>query len=197
MKKKNKSIRDLLIEFFKAHPKEDMTHGPVVDWVEARYKKLYNKKPRDTWRSIRNLHEVGFLIKVKKGIYRYDPDVIKQKELEDFTSEQKRQIFERDNYRCVQCGRRREEGYELHADHRVPKDKGGKAAVDNGQTLCSICNFRKKNYGQTESGKKMFIRLWESAVKIGDDKTRKFLEKVLSAYEEFDINGHIEWKRKK
>lgn len=173
-----------------------MPRGPVVDWVEARYKRLYDKKPRDTWRSIRNLHEIGFLVKVKKGVYRYDPQVVNPRELEDFTPEQKKQIFERDNYRCVQCGRRQDEGYELHVDHRVPKDKGGKATVDNGQTLCSICNFRKKNYGQTESGKKMFIRLWESAVKIGDRKTTRFLEKVLSAYEEFDINGHIEWKRK-
>jgi len=49
---------------------------------------------------------------------------------------------------------------------------------------------------QTGIKKKMFIRLWESAVKIGDEETKKFLEKVLSAYEEFDINGHIEWKRK-
>ena len=48
MKKNNKSIRELLIEFFKAHPKEDMPHDPVVDWVETKYKRLYNKKPRDT-----------------------------------------------------------------------------------------------------------------------------------------------------
>lgn len=192
--KKPKSIKDLLIEYFRAHPKEDMSHGPVVDWVEAKYKKSYDKKPRDTWRSIRNLHEIGFLIKVKKGIYRYDPDTVRQRELEDFTPEQKRQIFERDNYRCAQCGRRQDEGYELHADHRVPKDKGGKAMVDNGQTLCSVCNFKKKNYGQTESGKKMFIRLWEASIKIGDEKTKKFCEEVLSVYERFDINGHIEWK---
>ena len=195
MKKKNKSIRDLLIEYFKKHPKEDMPHGPVVDWVEGKYKKLYKKKPRDTWRSIRNLHQTGFLIKVKKGIYRYESDAVKQKELEDFTPEQKKQIFERDGYRCVQCGRRKDQGYELHADHRVPKDKGGKATVDNGQTLCSVCNFRKKNYGQTESGKKMLIRLWEASIKIGDEKTKKFCEEVLSVYEKFNINGHIEWKK--
>ncbi|OGI57076.1 HNH endonuclease [Candidatus Nomurabacteria bacterium RIFCSPHIGHO2_02_FULL_37_13] len=193
--KKNKSIKDLLIEYFKAHTKEDMSHGPVVDWVETKYKKLYNKKPRDTWRSIRNLHQTGFLVKVKKGIYRYDPSMVKQRELEDFTSEQKKQIFEKDNYRCVQCGRRQDEGYELHADHRIPKDKGGKAMVDNGQTLCPICNFRKKNYGQTESGKKMLIRLWEASIKIGDEKTKKFCEEVLKVYERFDINGHIEWKK--
>ena len=193
--KKNKSIKDLLIEYFKAHTKEDMSHGPVVDWVETKYKKLYNKKPRDTWRSIRNLHQTGFLVKVKKGIYRYDPSMVKQRELEDFTSEQKKQIFEKDNYRCVQCGRRQDEGYELHADHRIPKDKGWKAMVDNGQTLCPICNFRKKNYGQTESGKKMLIRLWEASIKIGDEKTKKFCEEVLNVYEKFDINGHIEWEK--
>lgn len=87
---KNKSIRDLLIEYFKAHQNIAMSHGPVVDWVEARYQRLYNKKPRDTWRSIRNLHETGFLIKVKKGIYRYDSKAVKQRELEDFTPDKKR-----------------------------------------------------------------------------------------------------------
>ena len=39
-----KTIRELLIEFFKSHPNEDMPHGPVVDWVEERYLKIYNKK---------------------------------------------------------------------------------------------------------------------------------------------------------
>src|SRR3989338_5371746 len=96
---KVKSIRDLLMEYFKDHSKQDISHGPVVDWVEEQYLKLYNKKPRDTWRSIRNLHEEGFLIKVKKGIYRYDPNSVKEKDLEDFTPEQKKQIFERDLYR--------------------------------------------------------------------------------------------------
>ena len=61
-----------------------------------------------------------------------------------FRREMQKEIFKRDNYRCVQCGRRKEEGYELHVDHRVPKDKGGRATIENGQTLCSICNFRKK-----------------------------------------------------
>jgi len=192
---KNKSITDLIIEYFKNHPNKDLQHGPVVDWVEEKYLKLYKKKPRDTWRGIRKLHQEGLLIKVKKGIYKYDPEYVQNKELEDFTAEQKKQIFERDNYRCVQCGRRQDEGYELHADHRISKNSGGKATVDNGQTLCSICNFRKKNYGQTESGKKMLILMWESAKKIGDKHTKEFCEYLLSGYEKFNINDHIEWKR--
>lgn len=170
-----------------------MPHGPVVDWVEEQYSKLYNRKPRDTWRSIRRLHQEGFLIKVKKGIYRYDPDLVADKHLEEFSQELKNQILKRDNYKCVICGRTAKEGYELHIDHILPKDKGGKATLDNGQTLCSICNFRKKNYNQTESGKRMFIRLLKIAKKIGDIETQKFCEEILKIYEKYNINGHIEW----
>ena len=155
MEEKTKSISDLIIEYFKKHPVKEIPHGPVVDWVEEEYKKLYNKKPRDTWRAIRMLHQQGLLIKVKKGIYKYDPNFVTKKELDDFTPELKKLIIERDGYKCVICGRTEKEGYELNVDHILPKDKGGKATIENGQTLCSIYNFRKKNYNQTESGKRM------------------------------------------
>jgi len=192
---KNKSISDLIIEYFKKHPNKDLSHGPVVDWVEEEYKKIYGRKPRDTWRAIRKLHQEGFLIKVKKGVYKYEPDYVSKKELDDFTPELKRLILERDGYKCVICGRTEKEGYELHVDHILPKDKGGKATLENGQTLCSICNFRKKNYNQTESGKKMFIKLWETAKRLEDEKTQNFCEEILNTYEKYNINGHIEWKK--
>ena len=38
-----KSIRDLLLEYYKRHPKEECQHGPVVDWVEKQYLRLYGK----------------------------------------------------------------------------------------------------------------------------------------------------------
>lgn len=195
MKNLNKSINELVLEYFKNHQNEEIPHGPVVDWVEKEYLKLYNKKPRDTWRAIRRLHQQGVLIKVRKGIYKYDPNFVSNKELEDFSPELKQKILERDGYKCVLCGRSAKEGYELHVDHIIPKDIGGKATFENGQTLCSICNFRKKNYNQTESGKKMFIRLWETAKKIKDQKLEKFCEEILKIYEKYDINGHIEWKK--
>ena len=47
-----------------------------------------------------------------------------------------------------------QDGVELQVDHIKPKDKGGKATFENGQTLCATHNFRKKNYRQTETGKK-------------------------------------------
>lgn len=128
-------------------------------------------------------------------MYKYDPNFVKKVELDDFSPELKKQILERDGYKCVICGRTEKEGYELHIDHILPKDKGGKATLENGQTLCSICNFRKKNYNQTESGKKMFIRLWETAKRINDKETQKFCEEILKTYDKYNINGHIEWKK--
>ena len=193
--KKQKSISDLIMEYFVKHPYEDLMHGPVVDWVTQEWLKTHNTAPRDPWRAIRKLNEEGTLIKVKNGVYKYDPEFVEEKNLEDFTTAQKEEIFKRDNYRCVICGRGRESGYEIHADHIKPKSLGGKADISNGQTLCSVHNFRKKNYGQTETGKKMFINLYERAKSVGDDETQKFCAEILDIYELFGINDHIEWKK--
>jgi len=190
-----KTVRQLIMEYFYAHPNEDLKHGPIVDWVTEEWLKTHETPPRDPWRAIRALHQQGFLIKVKKGVYRYDPASVNQRELEDFTPEQKEEIFKRDNYRCVICGRGPQNGYEIHADHIIPKDLGGKAEISNGQTLCSIHNFRKKNYKQTETGKKMFIHLYELSKEIGDKNTMQFCEEVLETFEKHHVNDHIEWNR--
>jgi len=191
MHEERTTIADLIMEYFRKHPKEDLKHGPVVDYVEERYLQLYGKKPRDTWRGIRRLHQEGFLIKVKKGVYRYDPDFIKHKELYEFPPEIKEKIFRRDAYRCVVCGRGREDGVEIHADHKRPLDKGGTNSVDNGQTLCSEHNFLKKNYSQTEFGKRFLIKLYLEAVKKDDKRMIKFCKEIFDVYDKYGIDSHI------
>lgn len=150
---------------------------------------------RDPDRGIRKLHQNGYLVKVGKGIYRYDPSFVKKRELQDFTPALKQQIFERDNFRCVVCGRGRKEGVEIHADHIKPKDLGGKATLENGQTLCGQHNFLKKNLKQTETGKKMFIRLYELAKATGDQNLVKFCSEILEVFEKNGMNGHIVWTK--
>lgn len=186
-----KSISELVLEYFRMHPNEDLRHGPVVDWVEEQYMKLTGGKPRDTWRAIRKLSQEGKLIKVSKGIYRYDPTRVQEVELFDFPPEVKEAIFRRDNYKCVVCGRGREDGVEICADHKIPKDKGGSNTIDNGQTLCAEHNLLKKNYSQTEAGKKYFIKIYEDAVKIGDKRMIEFCKQVFDAYNKHSINTHI------
>jgi len=189
------SQQDLLMEYFINHAGRDIQHPEIVDWVVTEYKQRTGKVFRDPDRGIRKLAQQGILVKVQKGIYRYDPEHVSHRELEDFTSQQREEIFKRDGYRCVICGLGRAEGMEIHADHIKPKDLGGKAEIINGQTLCAAHNFRKKNYKQTETGKKMFIRLYETAKALGDVETIKFCAQVLEVFERNNVNGHIEWKR--
>src|SRR3990167_1618478 len=189
------SQSDLIMEYFKKNPKRDIKHPEIVDWVVDEYKKRTRGVFRDPDRAIRKLSQEGQLIKVSKGVYKYDPDFIKNRELEDFTPAQKEAIFKRDNYRCVICGKGRSDGVEIQADHIKPKDFGGKAEIDNGQTLCAQHNFQKKNYKQTETGKKMFIRLYELAKELKDERLKAFCASVLSVYKKNNINGYIVWKK--
>jgi hypothetical protein len=189
------SQSDLLMEFFKKNPNRNIAHPEIVDWVTAEYKKRTGKVFRDPDRGIRKLYQDGLLIKISKGIYRYEPHSVNEKDLEDFTSAQKRVILKRDGYKCVVCGRGKKEGVELHVDHIKPKDLGGKATIENGQILCSQHNFLKKNFKQTETGKKMFIRLYELAKEENNLELLNFCTQILEVYEKNDINCHIEWKR--
>ena len=187
---------DLIMEFFKANPKRDISHPEVVDWVTSEWQKRTGKVFRDPDRGIRSLHQKGYLQKIAKGIYRYEPESVNiRQDLEDFSPALKKQILERDNYKCVICGLGKNEGVELHIDHIKPKDLGGKATLQNGQTLCARHNFLKKNLKQTETGKKMFIRMLETAKEADDKGLIAFLNEVLEVYEKHNINGHIVWKK--
>lgn len=54
-------------------------------------------------------------------------------------------VLRRDGFRCVKCGRSREDGVKLHVDHIKPVSRGGKSEMGNLQTLCEGCNCGKGN----------------------------------------------------
>lgn len=195
MAKKYITQLDLLMEFYRKNPGRDISHPEIVDWATSEWEERTGKVFRDPDRGIRLLHQHGYLIKVKKGVYRYNPAEAQQRELENFSVAQKAEILKRDDYKCVMCGRGKKEGVDLHVDHIKPRDVGGKATVENGQTLCAQHNFIKKNLKQTEAGKKMFIRLYELAKKENNEMLQDFCTQILQTYEDHDINGHIEWKK--
>jgi hypothetical protein len=179
------------MEYFQAHAREDISHGPVVDWVEEQYLALKGRKPRDTWRRVRDLYERGMLVQVKEGVYKYDPDYVEPRPLLDFTQDVKAEIFQRDDYRCVICGRGRDDGAELCADHRIPRSKGGTNTVYNGQTLCGQHNNLKKNYGQTEVGKRFFIKVYEVAAAEGNSSMLAFCRDVFDVYERHGMDPQV------
>ncbi len=56
-------------------------------------------------------------------------------------------IMQRDNFKCQICGASPaiNPGTILHIDHIVPCAKGGRATIDNLQTLCDKCNLGKSD----------------------------------------------------
>ncbi len=190
------SQMELIFSYYRERPHEAIPHAEVVDWATAEWQRRTGKVFRDPDRSIRKLHQEGKLLKLSKGVYAFDPDLSRTRQLEDFDARQKELIMQRDAHRCVVCGAGQADGVELQVDHIKPKDKGGRATIDNGQTLCAMHNFRKKNLGQTETGKKMFLRLLNLAQQEGDQKLCEFITDVLLTYERHGINGHIQWKRR-
>jgi Restriction endonuclease len=55
------------------------------------------------------------------------------------------EIFERDGYKCVVCGRSASDGIKLQVDHIHPFSKGGLSEKSNLATLCHECNIGKGN----------------------------------------------------
>lgn len=59
-------------------------------------------------------------------------------------------VFQRDDWRCVSCGRGAQHEAILQVDHIVPRSLGGGDDMDNLQTLCQLCNAGKSNRDSTD-----------------------------------------------
>ena len=61
------------------------------------------------------------------------------------------EIFKRDNFTCQYCGRNvKDDKIKIHADHIIPKIKGGKNIPKNLITSCEECNLGKGDVLLTE-----------------------------------------------
>lgn len=188
---KKNSIRQLILDFFRDHPNQDIEPGPVVEWVRARRIALGYPPPKDVSREIREQAKAGQLIWVKRGVYRDNPNRRNEEDSQEFADEVKQAIFERDNYRCVVCNLGEEDGVLIAADHKIPKAKDGPNTLENGQTLCYKHNAMKRDYSQTEAGKRFFVQTYELAVEKNDDALIAFCKTVFDAYDDHDIDTHI------
>lgn len=169
---------ELIESYFKSNPNRDIPHPEVVDWSVNQWKLLTGNVLRDPDRAIRKLHQDGILIKVTKGVYKYDPALKSNDVLPEFTETQKKQIILRDGERCVMCGSNKD----IQVDHIVPKSKGGTSNIDNGQVLCSKHNLLKKSLNQIDVGKKMFHNMKKICK---DESVKIFIDEIIEVYEKW------------
>jgi len=187
----------IAFEYFLERPNQDVHHDDVVPWIEGMCHKRLGTVCKDPDRAIRKLHDMGLLIKVSKGIYRFEPDAVTANLLDDFDESMREAVKKRDEYRCVVCGLGEKDGVELQVDHITPRSKGGKAVIDNAQTLCGSHNYRKNKLSQLELGDRMFRRLKSHARASQSENSEAeniiaFCNEVLAIYKKygFDSSTH-------
>ena len=196
MPEKKISQIEFVRSYFLQRPMEIISHEKAKADLESAYLTIMGKRLEDSDRAIRRLYGDGFLEKIAKGQYRYNPESSGKKEFVEFSQIEKNEIFKRDDYKCVVCGLGRENGLELHVDHIKPRSSGGQGVLENGQTLCGPHNYLKKNFSQTETGKKSFIRLLDLVETTKDDPNASileiFLNEILDVYDKYKIDAHID-----
>ena len=64
----------------------------------------------------------------------------------------RREVFNRDHYRCLYCGRQTRE---LTLDHVVPRHRGGPHDWENLASACKGCNHRKAGRTPREAGMRL------------------------------------------
>lgn len=168
------TVNGLVKKYFDDNPNRDISQSEVVDYIFK-----YIPKARDPWRAVRSLYQSGYLIQVRKGVYKRIPGYEQKSQMDTFPQDVKEAIFRRDNYRCVICENGRHNGYEIHADHIKPMSKGGKSTLENGQTLCSEHNMLKKNYGVVDFLKKYSERMLKRAQELKDKKIIDLFKDIL------------------
>ena len=186
---------DFVKQFFLSRPMRAIPHAESKRDIENSYQTMYGRRIEDVDRAIRQLHQEGLLVKVRNGVYMFDPDFDHDREdLEDFSAEDRAAVLARDGFQCVVCDSRRAEGAELHVDHIRPKNRGGRAIQENGQTLCSRHNFLKKTTGQMSFGKRVFVELRKTARASsveGSSVLEEFCTEVLAVYERYQIDDQL------
>lgn len=184
----------ITFEYYLDRPNQDVHHNDVVPWIEGMCHKRLGTDCKDPDRAIRKLHDMGLLIKVSKGTYRFEPEAVASHVLDDFDEEMKMEVKKRDNYRCVVCGLGEKDGLEIQVDHITPRSKGGKAELDNAQTLCGSHNYRKNKLNQLELGDRMFRRLKKlakasRAENAEADRIVEFCEEVLTIFKKYGFES--------
>lgn len=120
-------------------------------------------KPERFLSLLKKLNDVIWQTEVDELVEQYEAS-IRSKEADESLLEQAKelagkrikvmpsmrwQVFQRDNWKCVACGKHPDDDIWLEVDHIIPRSKGGKNEITNYQTLCNVCNIGKSNKNDT------------------------------------------------
>jgi len=188
-----KNTREYVLDFFRNNPNETFPLQQIEISVRQEYEKDTGLTDLYVNRTVRNLGTQGYIpglgniIKPKRGLYRFEFGTGPIKLKSPFPENLKIKIKKRDDFKCQWCGKAETPLDRLAVDHIIPEDSGGKGIYENGITLCTQCNNRKKNLGVSIFGKNMFERYLLLAEKDDDKKTIEFLRELLKVFDKYQL----------
>ena len=139
---KLKSVVDNKKSIFRAYSRNTILDGKVVSSYEKPVDKEVKAQIRTVWGTGTRIDDYEFVkLHIDLNFNSTEWGIHVLDKLRDFTESQRKQIFARDNHKCVECGSEEK----LEADHKLPWSKGGETTVDNGQTLCEYHNRSKSD----------------------------------------------------
>jgi len=194
MNKGKKTVKKYILDFFKNHPEKKFKLNEIVEIIQAEFQKDTGSTDIYITRPVRLLGTQGYIPELKgviekpeKGFYLFRPGYGKLKNKSPFSQSVKEKIKKRDNYQCQWCKIKETKLDPLAVDHIIPEDKNGKGILENGITLCTTCNNRKKNLKASTFGKIMFEKYLVISKKNKDTKAVNFLKEILDVYKKHNL----------
>lgn len=121
----------------------DMAQNNQSTVADASIARYTNLPECEVPKFIDRLVRLGFVLRHSTGKYilamPVDAPVARSYRKKVIGSRLRLMVFERDGYACLRCNSQKD----LRADHVLPESSGGKAVLENLQTLCVSCNCWK------------------------------------------------------
>ena len=83
------TLRGLIMEYFENHPNQELEDHVVMEWVVEQFREKHGRGPNYPWRYTKQLAKEGYLIEVRKRVYKYVSDAPREpKQSESPTTEE-------------------------------------------------------------------------------------------------------------
>lgn len=179
------------LDWFKQYPMRKFSNEEIRKLLPSAYKKCASSKKdkfQDPSRSARKLAENKRIQKFPPNMarfYWYDPNLDDLPE--EFDDAEKAFILERDNSRCVVCGKGVTDGVKVSVGYALSTRRGGALNVDNGRTLCPTHRWTLETAQDSDEAKQNWRKLLSSLPKLGEPRAQKFWEEFLELLKKFGV----------
>lgn len=171
------SQEEFVREWFRAHSDRDIPHLESKPLIEQAWLTKTGSRIEDVDRAIRRLAESGELVKVRKGVYRYNSENEKPTDSSGFSEFTSQAALERDLFSCTICLEPADHRLDLHVIAVTAFDLGGSNLLSNARTVCSF--------------HKVALELLDKRGNISSVRVRKTLDRILRSQEPPAGNGLV------